>query len=109
WLVTADEIGDPHNLDIKTWVNDELRQNSNTRHLLFDCYYLVEYLSTAFTLEPGDIIATGTSGGVGFKMSPPRYLEVGDTVRVEIQNIGVLENTVVPEPDGTAFVDVSPA
>lgn len=105
WLVTADEIGNPHRLDIKTWVNDELRQDSNTRQLLFDCYYLVEYLSAAFTLEPGDIIATGTSGGVGFKMSPPRYIEVGDTVRVEIQDIGVLENTVIAEPEDSAFIE----
>jgi 2-keto-4-pentenoate hydratase/2-oxohepta-3-ene-1,7-dioic acid hydratase in catechol pathway len=104
WVVTADEIGDPHQLDIKTWVNGELRQNSNTRQLLFNCYDLVEYLSTAFTLEPGDIIATGTSGGVGFKMTPPRYIGAGDTVRIEIQRIGVLENSVVAEPDDTAFI-----
>ena len=98
WVVTADEIGDPHRLDIKTWVNGELRQSSNTRQLLFNCYDLVEYLSTAFTLEPGDIIATGTPGGVGFKMSPPRYLAAGDTVRIEIGGIGILENPVVEEP-----------
>ncbi len=105
WLVTADEIGDPHRLDIRTWVNDELRQSSNTRQLLFDCWFLVAYLSTAFTLEPGDIIATGTPGGVGFKMSPPRWLTVGDTVRVEIEGIGVLENPVVAEPENTAFIE----
>lgn len=98
WLVTADEIGDPHRLAIRTWVNGELRQNSNTRHLLFRCDDLVEYLSTAFTLEPGDIIATGTPGGVGFKMSPPSYLVPGDTVRIEIEGIGVLENPIVAEP-----------
>jgi 2-keto-4-pentenoate hydratase/2-oxohepta-3-ene-1,7-dioic acid hydratase in catechol pathway len=98
WVVTADEVGDPHRLAIRTWVNGELRQDSNTRHLLFNCYDLVEYLSTAFTLEPGDIIATGTSGGVGFKMSPPCYLEPGDTVRIEIEAVGVLENAVVAEP-----------
>lgn len=105
WVVTADEIGDPHQLDIKTWVNGELRQNSNTRQLLFNCYDLVEYLSTAFTLEPGDVIATGTSGGVGFRMSPPRYLAAGDIVRIEIQRIGVLENSVVDEPGDTAFIE----
>jgi 2-keto-4-pentenoate hydratase/2-oxohepta-3-ene-1,7-dioic acid hydratase in catechol pathway len=105
WLVSADEIGDPHRLDIKTWVNGELRQNSNTRQLLFDCYALVEYLSTAFTLEPGDIVATGTPGGVGFKMSPPRYLAAGDTVRIEIEKIGVLENTVVAEPTDNALIE----
>lgn len=105
WVVTADEVGDPHRLDIRTWVNGELRQESNTRHLLFNCYDLVEYLSTAFTLEPGDIIATGTPGGVGFKMVPPRYLAGGDTVRIEIQGIGVLENSVIAEPAETVFID----
>jgi 2-keto-4-pentenoate hydratase/2-oxohepta-3-ene-1,7-dioic acid hydratase in catechol pathway len=104
WLVTADEIGDPHRLDIKTWVNGELRQDSNTRHLLFDCFYLIEYLSAAFTLEPGDIIATGTSGGVGFKMTPPSFLNVGDTVRVEIEDIGALKNTIIAEPGDVAFI-----
>ena len=105
WVVTADELGNPHGLDIRTWVNGELRQNSNTRHLLFNCYDLVAYLSTAFTLEPGDIIATGTSGGVGFKMSPPSYIGVGDTVRIEIQGIGVLENPVTAEPADSAFIE----
>jgi 2-keto-4-pentenoate hydratase/2-oxohepta-3-ene-1,7-dioic acid hydratase in catechol pathway len=105
WVVTADEIGDPHRLDIRTWVNGELRQNSNTRQLLFNCYDLVEYLSTVFTLEPGDIIATGTPGGVGFKMVPPRYLAEGDTVRIEIQDIGELQNTVGAEPTGNAIID----
>lgn len=99
WLVTADEIGDPHRLDIRTWVNGELRQHSNTRQLLFRCEDLVEYLSTVCTLEPGDIIATGTPGGVGFRMSPPSYLAPGDTVRIEIEGIGVLENPVVAEPE----------
>lgn len=105
WLVTADEIGDPHRLDISTRVNGELRQSSNTRQLLFDCWFLVEYLSTAFTLEPGDIIATGTPGGVGFKMAPPRWLAVGDTVRIEIEGIGVLENSVVAEPEQVPFIE----
>lgn len=105
WLVTADEIGEPHRLDISTRVNGELRQSSNTRQLLFDCWFLVEYLSTAFTLEPGDIIATGTPGGVGFKMSPPRWLDVGDTVRIEIEGIGVLGNSVVAEPEQAGFIE----
>jgi len=98
WIVTADEIGDPHNLDIKTWVNDEQRQSSNTDQLLFDCFYLVEYLSTVMTLEPGDIIATGTSSGVGVKMKPRGYMQPGDTVRIEIENIGTLSNPVIQEP-----------
>jgi 2-keto-4-pentenoate hydratase/2-oxohepta-3-ene-1,7-dioic acid hydratase in catechol pathway len=105
WIVTADEVGDPHSLDIKTWVNDEQRQSSNTSQLIFDCYYLVEYLSTAMTLEPGDIIATGTSSGVGVKMNPRGYMKPGDIVRIEIEKIGALENPVIEEPDTTTFID----
>jgi 2-keto-4-pentenoate hydratase/2-oxohepta-3-ene-1,7-dioic acid hydratase in catechol pathway len=104
WIVTPDEIGDPHTLDIKTWLNDELRQSSNTRHLLFDCFYLVEYLSTVCTLEPGDIISTGTSSGVGFKMTPRGYMKPGDVVKIEIERIGTLINTVIEEPATTAFI-----
>ena len=104
WIVTADEIGDPHALDIKTWVNDEQRQSSNTRHLIFDCYYLVEYLSTVMTLEPGDIISTGTSSGVGVKMKPRGYMKPGDVVRIEVEKIGVLENPVIEEPADTTFI-----
>ncbi|MBI4006405.1 MAG: fumarylacetoacetate hydrolase family protein [Gammaproteobacteria bacterium] len=105
WIVTPDEIGDPHNLFIKTWVNADLRQSSNTKNLIFDCYYLVEYLSTVMTLEPGDIIATGTSSGVGVKMNPRGYMKPGDTVRVEIEKIGVLENPVIEEPDNTSIIE----
>jgi len=104
WIVTPDEIGNPHHLDIKTWVNVDLRQSSNTKHLIFDCYYLVEYLSTAMTLEPGDIISTGTSSGVGVKMNPRGYMKPGDVVRIEIEKIGVLENPVIEEPADTAFI-----
>lgn len=100
WIVTPDEIGDPHNLSVRTWVNTEQRQSSNTNQLIFNCYYLVEYLSTAMTLEPGDIITTGTSSGVGVKMKPRGYLKAGDVVRVEIEKIGVLENPVIEEPAG---------
>ena len=102
WLTTADEAGDPHGLGIRTWVNGELRQNSNTKELIFDCYALVEHLSTAFTLEVGDVIATGTPGGVGVAMKPPRMLQVGDVVRIEIDNLGQLQNEVVHEPEETA-------
>jgi 2-keto-4-pentenoate hydratase/2-oxohepta-3-ene-1,7-dioic acid hydratase in catechol pathway len=98
WLTTADEIGDPHALELRTWVNGELRQHSSTKELIFDCDALVEHLSTAFTLEPGDVIATGTPGGVGIAMKPPALLSVGDVVRIEIDGLGALENTVVPEP-----------
>lgn len=99
WLTTADEIGDPHGLRIRTWVNGDLRQDSSTKQLIFDCYALVEHLSTAFTLEPGDVVATGTPGGVGIASKPPRLLAAGDRVRVEIEGLGVLENVLVPEPE----------
>lgn len=105
WIVSADELGDPHTLDINTWVNDERRQSFNTRHLLFDCYFLIEYLSRVMTLEPGDIISTGTSSGVGVMMNPRGYMKPGDVVRVEIERIGVLENPVIEEPGDTAFID----
>jgi 2-keto-4-pentenoate hydratase/2-oxohepta-3-ene-1,7-dioic acid hydratase in catechol pathway len=83
-------------------VNGELRQDSNTKQLIFDCAAIVEHLSTAFTLEPGDVIATGTPGGVGIAMKPPRLLKAGDVVRIEIEGLGELENRVVPEPAETA-------
>jgi len=98
WIVTADEIGDPHDLDIKTTVNGEVRQDSNTKHLIFDCYTLVAALSEVCTLEPGDVVATGTSSGVAAAMSPQAWMVPGDVCRVEIQGIGAVENTVVPEP-----------
>ncbi|HVS13165.1 MAG TPA: fumarylacetoacetate hydrolase family protein [Thermoanaerobaculia bacterium] len=97
WLVTADEVGDPHDLELRTWVDGELRQHSSTRHLIFDLPALVETLSTAFTLEPGDVIATGTPSGVGAAMDPPRFLAPGSTVRIEVERVGVLENPVVAE------------
>jgi len=102
WLTTSDEI-DPSGLRLRTWVNGELRQDSNTKHLIFDCAAIVEHLSTAFTLEPGDVIATGTPAGVGISMKPPRLLKVGDVMRVEIAGLGALENRVVAEPD-TALI-----
>jgi 2-keto-4-pentenoate hydratase/2-oxohepta-3-ene-1,7-dioic acid hydratase in catechol pathway len=96
WLVTGEEL-DPHALPIRTLVNGEVRQSSNTRNLIFDCFDLVETLSTVFTLEPGDVVATGTPGGVGNAMKPPQFLKPGDTVRIEIDGIGAIENTVVEE------------
>jgi 2-keto-4-pentenoate hydratase/2-oxohepta-3-ene-1,7-dioic acid hydratase in catechol pathway len=98
WLTTPDEVGDPHTLGIRTWVNGELRQESNTKHLIFDVYALIEHLSAACTLELGDVIATGTPAGVGMLMDPPRLLRAGDVVRVEIDRIGAIENRVVDEP-----------
>jgi 2-keto-4-pentenoate hydratase/2-oxohepta-3-ene-1,7-dioic acid hydratase in catechol pathway len=104
WLVTPDEVGDPHVLELRTWVNGELRQHSNTRQLIFDCFAQVEHLSTAFTLEPGDVVTTGTPAGVGGAMRPPRFLVAGDVVRVEIERIGTIENPVIAEPDETARI-----
>src|SRR5271166_4543759 len=98
WITTADEVGDPHALRVRTWVNGELRQDSSTKNLIFDCFAIVEHLSTAFTLEPGDVVATGTPGGVGIAMKPPKLLSIGDVVRVEIERIGAIENPVIDEP-----------
>jgi len=105
WLVTLVEIGDPHALELRTWVNGELRQHSNTRHLIYDCFAQVEHLSTAFTLEPGDVVTTGTPAGVGGAMSPPRFLRAGDVVRIEIEKIGAIENRVTEEPAKTAILE----
>jgi 2-keto-4-pentenoate hydratase/2-oxohepta-3-ene-1,7-dioic acid hydratase in catechol pathway len=102
WLVTADEIADPHALRLQTWVNGELRQDAKTDDLIFDCYEQIEHLSTAFTLEPGDVIATGTPAGVGIAMKPPKLLRAGYVVRIEIEGVGVLENPVIDEPSDTA-------
>ena len=97
YLVTPDELGDPHNLDIQCSVNGQLRQHSNTKHLIFDCYDAVAHLSQAFVLEPGDVLFMGTPAGVGMAMKPPCWLTVGDKVRVEIEKLGYIENTVVAE------------
>lgn len=97
WIVTADEIADPHDLPIRCFVNGEARQSSNTSMMLHTIDEQIEYLSTAFTLEPGDIIATGTPEGVGIAMDPPVFLKVGDAVRCEIDGVGAIENRVVAE------------
>ena len=94
-IVTKDEITDPHNLDLVTEVNGEIRQSSNTKNLIFDCYDIIEHLSTAFTLEPGDLILTGTPGGVGVVNN--LFLKHGDIVKVSISEIGYIENTIVNE------------
>lgn len=94
WIVTADEIPDPQDLDLRCYVNNELRQNANTGDMVHGIARQIEYLSTAFTLEPGDLIATGTPEGVGFAADPPLYLRPGDVVRCEIDDIGVIENRV---------------
>lgn len=104
WIVTPDELTDPHSLRLRTWVNDELRQDASTKQMIFDCFEQIETLSTAFTLEPGDVISTGTPAGVGVFRQPPLFLQAGDVVRVEIEGIGRLENPVIEEPADTAAI-----
>ena len=98
WLTTADEIPDPQALSIRTWLNDELRQDGNTTNMIFPVATLIEHLSTACTLLPGTVIATGTPEGVGMAMTPPGFMKAGDTVRVEITGLGTLQNPVVADP-----------
>ena len=97
-IVTPDEV-DPHNLMLRTFVNGDLRQETSTNDLIFDCYDIIEFLTTAFTLEPGDVIATGTPSGVGISMQPQGTLKLGDVVKVEIDGLGFIENEVIAEPD----------
>lgn len=96
-LVTADEIPDPHALDLRVTIGGEVLQSSNTRNLIFSVPSLIAYLSEVMTLEPGDVVATGTPGGVGFARTPPRFLQAGDVVQVEIERIGKLVNPVAVE------------
>jgi 2-keto-4-pentenoate hydratase/2-oxohepta-3-ene-1,7-dioic acid hydratase in catechol pathway len=96
-LVTADEVPDPHDLGIRVSIGDEILQSSNTRHLIFSVPELMMHLSEVMTLKPGDIIATGTPGGVGFARTPPRFLQPGETVQVQIERLGTLSNPVAAE------------
>jgi len=97
WIVTSDELGDPHTLGIRAFVNGEKRQDSNTQHLVFNVFDQIAHLSKAMTLEPGDIIFTGTPGGVGAALKPPKFLKAGDVMRIEIDRIGAIEATLRPE------------
>ena len=97
WITTADEIGNVHDLDISCSVNGEMRQSSNTRHLVFNVFDQIAHLSQAMTLEPGDLIFTGTPGGIGAAMDPRRFLKAGDVVRCEISGLGFIENRFVQE------------
>ena len=97
WIVTADELGDPHALGIRCFVNGEKRQDSNTSQLVFNVWQQIEHLSTGMTLEPGDVLFTGTPGGVGAAMDPRRLLQVGDVVRCEIDGLGHIEGAMVAE------------
>ena len=96
WLVTKDDIPNPGNLTIRSFVNGELRQSSNTKHLIFDIAHLIHFISHLFTLEPGDIILTGTPDGVG--MATNQFLQAGDQVSLEMEGIGTMTNKIVEEP-----------
>lgn len=98
WMVTKEEIPDPHQLAIETRLNGEVLQRANTGQLIFRIPELIAYISSFTALSPGDIIATGTPSGVGFARNPPLFMKAGDVVEVEIQGIGVLSNRLEPEP-----------
>jgi 2-keto-4-pentenoate hydratase/2-oxohepta-3-ene-1,7-dioic acid hydratase in catechol pathway len=98
WIVTADDIKDPHTLALRCSVNGEIRQQSDTGQLIYNVWQQISYLSTAFTLEPGDLLATGTPEGVGIGMKPPQFLQAGDVVRCEIEGIGAIENRIGARP-----------
>jgi 2-keto-4-pentenoate hydratase/2-oxohepta-3-ene-1,7-dioic acid hydratase in catechol pathway len=95
WIVTADEIGDPNAVRVRTYVNGELRQDASCADMIFTVADIIEFLSQQMTLEPGDVISTGTPAGSGFGMDPPRWLSPGDVVRLEIDGVGYLQNPVV--------------
>ena len=94
WITTADEVAEPGNLALKTWINGELRQDSSTSDLIFGIPEIVAFIRETITLEPGDLILTGTPSGVGMYFDPPRFLGSGDVVRIEIEGLGVIEHAV---------------
>jgi 2-keto-4-pentenoate hydratase/2-oxohepta-3-ene-1,7-dioic acid hydratase in catechol pathway len=94
WITTADEVAEPENLALRTWINGELRQDSNTSDLIFGVAEIVAFIRQTITLEPGDLILTGTPSGVGMYFDPPRFLGSGDVVRIEIEGLGVIEHAV---------------
>jgi 2-keto-4-pentenoate hydratase/2-oxohepta-3-ene-1,7-dioic acid hydratase in catechol pathway len=97
WIVTADEVADPHALRMRSLVNGKVRQDESTGEMIYDIWQQIAYLSTVMTLEPGDVLATGTPSGVGVAMTPPGFVKVGDVMRVEIDGIGHIENVVAAE------------
>jgi len=94
WVTTADEVPDPEQLGVRTWVNGELRQDGHTSDLVFGVEHLVAFIGETCTLRPGDLILTGTPSGVGSAMDPPRFLASGDVVRIEIESLGAIEHRV---------------
>jgi len=97
WITTPDEAGDVSNMSLKCWVNDELRQAGNTGEMIFDVPAQIEHLTKAFALEPGDLIFTGTPAGVGAAFTPPKFVKVGDRVRVEVERLGAIEAVITQE------------
>jgi len=97
WITTADQVSDPHGLEMRAWVNGELRQHSNTRLMMHNVWAQIAQLTQVMTLEPGDLIFTGTCSGVGAAFDPPKYLRAGDTVRIEIETLGAIEARCVDE------------
>ncbi len=100
WLTTADEVPHPENVGIRTWVDGELRQDGATSDFIYSLGEMIEELSTVFTLEPGDVLTTGSPTGIGALMDPPRFLTIGQVVRVEVEGLGHIENRVIEEPAG---------
>ncbi|RYY98362.1 MAG: fumarylacetoacetate hydrolase family protein [Alphaproteobacteria bacterium] len=97
WITTPDEAGDVSKMSLKCWVNGELRQNGNTGEMIFDVAQQIEHLTKAFALEPGDLLFTGTPAGVGVAHTPPKFLKVGDTVKVEVERLGAIESVITQE------------
>jgi 2-keto-4-pentenoate hydratase/2-oxohepta-3-ene-1,7-dioic acid hydratase in catechol pathway len=93
-VTTADEVADPENLRLRTWVNGELRQDSSTSDLIFGCQAVVDFIAETCTLVPGDLILTGTPNGVGMGLDPPQFLNSGDVVRIEIESLGTIEHAI---------------
>ena len=95
WVTTVDEIADPEALALRTWVNGELRQDASTSDLVFSIPEIVAFIAETISFEPGDLILTGTPSGVGMALDPPRFLEAGDVVRIEIEGLGGIEHGIV--------------
>lgn len=98
WLTTPEDAGNPENLRIRTWVDGDLRQDGNTNDFVYSIGQMIEELTTVFTLEPGDILATGTPSGIGAMMKPQGFLKIGQRVKVEIEGLGAIDNPVIAEP-----------
>ena len=101
WLTTADEVADPGALRVRTWIDDELRQDGNTSEFIHGIPQMIAFLTTAFTLEPGDILSTGTPAGVGGAQVPPRYMKAGQRCRIEVEGLGAIDNLIINEPEST--------